>query len=234
MAKTVLGGYWESAYRSGHVPWDPGEYDKHLPRILKDHGLEPGPALDIGCGEGKSAVWLASRGFDVLGVDVAPTAIQRAQAHRGSVPDAPDAGDPSAGRMPAGRVPAGRMPAGRAHFAVAAFPDDVPALAPEVGAEGGFRFIMERGLLQHMRSPGDHAPFLEAVAEWLAPEGLFYALIAKREGAHRFAGPPTWTEEDVRSAVAPALELVELRGSVFTPEERGSIPAWVVVARRSR
>lgn len=40
--------------------------------------LTPGRALDIGCGEGADAVWLATRGWDVTATDISTTAIRRA------------------------------------------------------------------------------------------------------------------------------------------------------------
>lgn len=43
-------------------------------------GLTPGRALDIGCGEGADALWLAERGWQVLGIDIADLAIDRARA----------------------------------------------------------------------------------------------------------------------------------------------------------
>ena len=46
--------------------------------VLTD--LEPGRALDLGCGEGGDAIWLAGRGWTVTGIDIAPTAIARARA----------------------------------------------------------------------------------------------------------------------------------------------------------
>lgn len=41
--------------------------------------LQPGRALDVGCGEGADVVWLATRGWDVTGIDLSPTAISRSR-----------------------------------------------------------------------------------------------------------------------------------------------------------
>jgi SAM-dependent methyltransferase len=40
--------------------------------------LPPGRALDVGCGEGGDALWLAGRGWQVTGIDIAETALRRA------------------------------------------------------------------------------------------------------------------------------------------------------------
>jgi SAM-dependent methyltransferase len=50
--------------------------------ILVDEAadLEPGTALDLGCGEGADAIWLAERGWQVTAVDVSRTALDRASA----------------------------------------------------------------------------------------------------------------------------------------------------------
>jgi trans-aconitate methyltransferase len=41
--------------------------------------FEPGRALDLGCGEGADVIWLAQRGWQATGVDIAETAIARAR-----------------------------------------------------------------------------------------------------------------------------------------------------------
>ena len=41
--------------------------------------LQPGRALDLACGEGQNAIWLASLGWDVLGVDYSEVAVAKAQ-----------------------------------------------------------------------------------------------------------------------------------------------------------
>ncbi|MBO8193898.1 methyltransferase domain-containing protein [Streptomyces oryzae] len=42
--------------------------------------LPPGRALDVGCGEGGDAIWLARRGWQVTGIDISRTALRRAAA----------------------------------------------------------------------------------------------------------------------------------------------------------
>jgi SAM-dependent methyltransferase len=43
--------------------------------------LQPGRALDVGCGEGADAVWLARQGWDVTALDVSRVALDRAELH---------------------------------------------------------------------------------------------------------------------------------------------------------
>jgi SAM-dependent methyltransferase len=77
---------WDASYRSGTPPWDAGGPRAADVRLC-DEGAFAGPVLDAGCGLGEDALEIARRGIEVLGVDVAPTAIRQAQqkaAERGS------------------------------------------------------------------------------------------------------------------------------------------------------
>ena len=47
--------------------------------VAEASDLEPGRALDLACGEGRNARWLAERGWDVTGVDISDVAIERAR-----------------------------------------------------------------------------------------------------------------------------------------------------------
>src|SRR5258706_5281490 len=69
---------FEWAYLSGEPPWDIGRPQPAVVR-LAERGVISGDVIDIGCGTGENAVYLASRGLAVVGVDAAPTAIERAQ-----------------------------------------------------------------------------------------------------------------------------------------------------------
>jgi SAM-dependent methyltransferase len=71
---------WNEQYIAGSAPWDTGEPDQHLVEFLRSGASGRGRALDVGCGTGANALWLAEQGFAVLGIDVAAAAIEKAQA----------------------------------------------------------------------------------------------------------------------------------------------------------
>ena len=71
---------WNDHYASGELPWDTGNPEPLLVEFVTSGGVAPGPTLEVGAGTGTNALWLAERGFDVLGVDVSPLAVQKATA----------------------------------------------------------------------------------------------------------------------------------------------------------
>lgn len=71
---------WNESYASGQLPWDTGEPEPLLVEFVTSGAVTPGSTLEIGAGTGTNAIWMAERGFDVLGVDVSPLAVERARA----------------------------------------------------------------------------------------------------------------------------------------------------------
>lgn len=69
--------WWEERYASGEAHWS-GRPNDVL--VAETAGLTPGTALDVGCGTGGDAVWLAEQGWQVTGVDLSRTALDRAAA----------------------------------------------------------------------------------------------------------------------------------------------------------
>jgi SAM-dependent methyltransferase len=69
---------FEASYRSGDAPWDIGGPQPEVVR-LAEAGLITGSVLDIGCGTGENALFLAARGHAVFGLDGSPTAIELAR-----------------------------------------------------------------------------------------------------------------------------------------------------------
>lgn len=66
---------WNERYRQKSLVWgkEPNQFV-----VERLSGLEPCRVLDLGCGEGRNAIWLAVQGHDVTGVDVSDVAISRA------------------------------------------------------------------------------------------------------------------------------------------------------------
>ena len=71
---------WNGIYSEAQLPWDSGVVDVHLAGVLARHGIEPGKALEIGCGTGTNILWLAKHGFKMTGLDIAQKAIAKAEA----------------------------------------------------------------------------------------------------------------------------------------------------------
>ncbi|MGV9979208.1 methyltransferase domain-containing protein [Micromonospora wenchangensis] len=69
--------HWDELYRGRERYWS-GRPNPHLVDVAG--ALPPGTALDLGCGEGGDAVWLARQGWRVTAVDVSTAALQRSAA----------------------------------------------------------------------------------------------------------------------------------------------------------
>jgi ubiquinone/menaquinone biosynthesis C-methylase UbiE len=70
---------WNERYQAGDTPWDTGHPSTELIRTIQEEGIQPSRALELGCGTGTNAIWLAQQGFDVTAVDLSPLAIEQAR-----------------------------------------------------------------------------------------------------------------------------------------------------------
>ncbi|MFI7667873.1 class I SAM-dependent methyltransferase [Nocardia sp. NPDC049526] len=70
---------WDASYQDGPAPWDVGKPQQAIVRVAAAGGFA-GAVLDAGCGSGDNALYVATLGFSVLGVDVAETALAIARA----------------------------------------------------------------------------------------------------------------------------------------------------------
>jgi SAM-dependent methyltransferase len=69
---------WDASYLDGPAPWDVGRPQPAILRLAGE-GAFSGPVLDAGCGTGENALHVASLGRQVLGIDVAETAVSIAR-----------------------------------------------------------------------------------------------------------------------------------------------------------
>ena len=69
--------FWDQRYAEEEQIWS-GQPNAAL--VRETHGLQPGRVLDVGCGEGADALWLAQQGWTVTALDVSQVALDRAAA----------------------------------------------------------------------------------------------------------------------------------------------------------
>ncbi len=111
-----------------------------------DRGLiRPGRVLDLGCGPGRNAVYLASLGFEVDAVDLSPVAIAWAEDRAGEAGSRSDSGVPTRSRSP--------TPSQRAS-----------------GPAGQYDVICDSGCFHHL-PPHRRISYLALVDRVLAPGG---------------------------------------------------------------
>jgi SAM-dependent methyltransferase len=74
---------WENLYKASFTPWDVKRPDSHLMEIIKTTPMQPCRVLEIGCGTGTNAIWLAGQGFRVTAIDMSESALKIAREKKG-------------------------------------------------------------------------------------------------------------------------------------------------------
>ncbi|NIN65924.1 MAG: methyltransferase domain-containing protein, partial [Anaerolineae bacterium] len=70
--------FYEFGYRYFRMPWELGPREE-LVGLVESGRIAPCRAIDLGCGTGSNAIFLAQHGFEVTGVDFAASAIEKAR-----------------------------------------------------------------------------------------------------------------------------------------------------------
>lgn len=118
--------FYNLVYRFG-APWELGVRIE-LKELVESGRLTPKPgdsAVDLGCGTGANTLFLAQTGWDTVGVDFSPVAIDKAETR------AREAGSPTNLRFVVANLSAASIP----------------------GAEGGFDFLLDYGTLDDLQEP---------------------------------------------------------------------------------
>jgi 2-polyprenyl-3-methyl-5-hydroxy-6-metoxy-1,4-benzoquinol methylase len=177
------------AYRQGRTPWDTGVTPPELVRVVEGDGahyLPAGRALDLGCGTGTNALYLARHGWEVAAIDFAAPAIARAWARAAQ---------------------AGTLP-GSVHFQQG----DVTQLE-RLHLRGPYDLVFDLGCL-HTIAPAARPLYARGIAPLTAPGALLllYAFEGGRIGSRalglaadevRRSFAPEWTVEHAEAGRNP-------------------------------
>lgn len=75
-----MADWWNEVYSSREeIPWDIGVPSEQLVKLIEKREIKPCSALDICCGTGTEAIYLAKNGFEVSAIDISKEAIKIAQ-----------------------------------------------------------------------------------------------------------------------------------------------------------
>jgi SAM-dependent methyltransferase len=198
---------WNERYRSANKVWT-GEPNTALLEVAPTPAADGALALDLGCGEGADALWLAAQGWRVFGVDWAGVALDRA---RGAAHGAGADAQFIEGDITDAHALAGLSPTGRFDLVLVAY------LHPE---------------------PADRATFYGHLTGLLAPGGQLLVIAHDPEhGQLGLPGPDPrrlLSAEDILAALDPAAELEVLARSTKHRTRDGAVTAVdsVVLMRR--
>lgn len=175
---------WNEHYAMGNMPWDSGMPSAEMQRVIAEYQITPRRTLEIGCGTGTNAVWLAQQGFDVTAVDVVPLAIEKAVA-----------------RAKAAGV--------KIDVRVANLLD--PAAVTTLCQHGPYPFVFDRGVYHCLREE-NLAVTLDAI-ERLTSAGSLYLLLAgnANDTGKPEQGPPRVHAHELTAELAPLFDLIQLR-----------------------
>ena len=198
------GGFFSEAYGE-RPPWDIGEPQPAMLALLDAHP-PVGPVLDVGCGTGDLAIAIASRGLQVLGLDLTPAAIEQARTRVASL--APDA------------TPLVEFRVG-------------DALRPSLLGRQ-FGAVVDSGFF-HLFGPHERENFARELAAALADRGRYYLLGFTIDSPVPNA-PRQVSEDELRALFSPERgwhTLVLHPASFVTRSTRGEVPAVAACFERS-
>lgn len=173
--------FYRFTYRHGRPRWDSEEPHLELKELVSRRA--PGRALDLGCGTGTDVIYLAQQGWEAVGVDFAPEAIERAQQRA-------------------------REAGATARFVVG----DVTRLR-QAGVKGPFDLILDTGCFHGIAAGLRDAYATEIAAVAAPRADLYVAGISEAPAAWRLLGARGVNVDDVHRHFDDNFELLEERQS---------------------
>jgi SAM-dependent methyltransferase len=177
---------WDRSYTTEvRAPWDIGRAQPVFV-ALADAGDIASPVLDSGCGSGENALALAERGLEVVGVDVAPNAIARAQAK-----------------------------AAERDLSVEFLVGDVLNLGHATGTTGESRFatVIDSGCF-HVFNDAERAHYVQSLAGVVRPGGAVHILCFSDQVPGTL-GPRRISKAELRSAFADGWTVERIEEATF-------------------
>ena len=69
---------WNARFAAGDTPWEDEQPSDAMAELLRRYVKRGSKVLDVGCGLGTNAIWMAANGYIVQGVDISEAAVAQA------------------------------------------------------------------------------------------------------------------------------------------------------------
>jgi SAM-dependent methyltransferase len=174
--------YFNDIYKNippDEIPWNNEQPPELLVELVESGKIRPGRTLDLGCGLGNYAIWLAEKGFEVVGIDASPTAIKIARQKAGRrklTAEHAESAEKKIIKNNLGGLCGLRGESGKCKFIVADLTGDWPDLGD------AFDFVYDLGLLHHI-FPYARRKYIENVHRVLKPEGKYLSVCFNKKDA---------------------------------------------------
>ena len=218
---------WNARYVAGDTPWESGHPSTELRRVVEQTDELPrGRLLELGCGTGTNAIYLARRGFKVTAVDGSHEAISRA---RGLSDDARRCGESLAVEFHIADV----VDLPTALF-TAAHGDSASGDTSQAGQRSSepFDVVFDRGCYHCVRQ-ASLAAFQAMLARVTRPGTRFLLLTGNANEPRGDRGPPRVDERELRDDLGGLFEFLRVSAFRFDDTGDGTRPlAWSVLLQR--
>lgn len=175
--------FWDGRYETGDTPWDLGGPSPHFVELLKNRPdfLKPGRVAVPGSGRGHDAALFAREGFEVVGFDYAPAAVEQARQQQGDMQ-------------------------GRVRFEEA----DIFALGtPGSPWHRQFDYVVEHTCFCAIL-PKERAAYAQTVRNLLKPGGYLIGVFWQHTGRNEDGPPFVTTLDEVREVFEPDFEILSV------------------------
>ena len=192
---------FDRAYE-GTPPWDIGRPQAEIMRLM-EQGAIVGRVLDLGCGTGENALYLAEQGLEVWGVDGAPRAIEQARTK------ATERGI-------------------KARFVVG---NALELERPSPSFDVSFDVVIDSGMF-HTFTDEEREFFVRSLASVLRPGGRLYLLVWSEHEPGTW-GPRRVTQAEIRDTFREGWTVCYIRESVYELNVNGGgSRAWLAAIER--
>jgi SAM-dependent methyltransferase len=185
---------FESAY-AGTPPWDIGRPQPAFAALV-DAGAVTGRVLDVGCGTGEHTLMAAGLGLDAVGIDEAPTAVERARR----------------------KAMERRL---TARFVVG---DALALERLVVSPADTFATVLDCGLF-HVFDDGDRIRYVNSLRA-ATGRGTRLHLLCFSDHAPGDSGPRRITQAEIITTFAADWDVEDLRRDTIDITTGGQVPAW--------